>query len=125
MRKFTSGSIESKLSRFLFTYRLTPHATTSQSPAELLFKRRPRSRLEILVPSIEQVVEQYQDNQMKSNDIHSATRVFAIGDSVFIKDFRPRSKHWLPGKIIELLGPVSAQVKLWNEEFHGCHFDHI
>ena len=49
MRKFTSGSIESKLSRFLFTYRLTPHATTSQSPAELLLKRRPRSRLDILV----------------------------------------------------------------------------
>ena len=108
MRKFTSGSIESKLSQFLFTYRLTPHATTSQSPAELSFKCRPWSRLDILVPSIEQVVERRQDNQKKSHDIHSATRVFAIGDSVFIKDIRPGSKHWLPGKIVELLGPVSA-----------------
>ena len=54
MRKFTSGSMESKLSQFLFTYRLTPHATTS---GELLLKRRPRSRLDILVPSVEQVVE--------------------------------------------------------------------
>ena len=125
MRKFTSGSIESKLSRFLFTYRLTPHATTSQSPAELLLKRRPRSRLDILVPSVEQVVERRQDNQKKSHDVHSATREFAIGDSVFIKDFRPGSKHWLPGKIVELLGPVSARVKLLNGEFHRRHFDHL
>ena len=125
VRKFTSGSIESKLSRFLFTYRLTPHATTSQSSAELLFKRRPRSRLDILVPSIEQVVERRQDNQKKWHDIHSPTHVFAIGDSVFIKDFRPGSKRWLPGKIVELLGPVSARGKLSNGEFHRHHFDHI
>ena len=50
---------------------------------------------------------------------------FAIGDSVFIKDFCPGSKHWLPGKIVELLGPVSARVKLLNGEFHRRHFDHI
>ena len=125
MRKFTSGSIESKLSRFLFTYLLTPHATTSQSPAELLLKRCPRSRLDILVPSVEQVVERRQDNQKKSHDIHSATREFAIGDSVFIKHFCPGSKHWLPGKIVELLGTVSARVKLLNGEFHRRHFDHL
>ena len=125
MRKFTSGSIESKLSRFSFIYHLTPHATTSQSQAELLYKHRPQPRLDILVSSIEQVVERRQDNQKKSHDIHSATRVFAIGDSVFIKDFRPGSKHWLPGKIVVLLGPVSARVKLLNGEFHRCHFDHI
>ena len=41
MRKLSSGSLETKLARFLFTYRLTPHATTSQSPSEMLLKRRP------------------------------------------------------------------------------------
>ena len=51
--------------------------------------------------------------------------MFAIGDSVFIKDFCPGSKRWLPGKIVELLGPVSARVKLLNGEFHRHHFDHI
>ena len=51
--------------------------------------------------------------------------MFAIGDSVFIKDFHPGSKHWLPGKIVELLGPMSARVKLLNEAFHRRHFDHI
>ena len=40
------GSIETKLSCFLFKYRLTPHSTTGTSPAELLLGRHPRSRLE-------------------------------------------------------------------------------
>ena len=124
MRKAT-GSIESRLSRFLFTYRLTPHTTTAQSPAELLFKRRPRSRLDILVPSVEQVVGRRQEYQKMSHDVHSSTRVFDVGNSVFVKDFRPGSKQWLPGKIVEILGPVSARIKLLNGKFHRRHFDHI
>ena len=121
MRKAT-GSIESRLSRFLFTYCLTPHTTTAQSPAELLFKRRPRSRLDILVPSVEQVVGRRQEYQKMSHDVHSSTCVFDVGNSVFVKDFR---KQWLPGKIVEILGPVSARIKLLNGEFHRRHFDHI
>ena len=123
MRKAT-GSIESRLSRFLFTYRLTPHTTTAQSPAELLFKRRPRSRLDILVSSVELVVGRRQEYQKMSHDVHSSTCVFDVGNSVFVKDFRPGSKQWLPGKIVEILGPVSARIKLLNGEFHRRHFDH-
>ena len=36
MKKLTSGSIESKLSRFLFAYRLTPQSTTGLPPAVML-----------------------------------------------------------------------------------------
>ena len=35
MRK-SSGSLESRLQNFLFSYRLTPHSTTGQAPSELL-----------------------------------------------------------------------------------------
>ena len=37
MKKQLSGTIQTKLSRFLFHYRLTPHTTTGVAPAELLF----------------------------------------------------------------------------------------
>ena len=46
------GSIETKLSCFLFKYRLTPHSTTGISPAKLLLGRHPRSRLDILHPDL-------------------------------------------------------------------------
>ena len=38
MKKLTEGTLETKLSHFLFHYRLTPQTTTGQSPAELLLE---------------------------------------------------------------------------------------
>ena len=37
-------SLESRVSRFLFKYRITPHSTTGIAPAEMLMSRKPRSR---------------------------------------------------------------------------------
>ena len=36
LRKVTEGTLNTHLSKILFTYRMTPHATTGVSPAELL-----------------------------------------------------------------------------------------
>ena len=45
MRKASEGDMETKVARFLFHYRNTPHTTTGVSPAELLLKRLPRQHL--------------------------------------------------------------------------------
>ena len=37
LRKLKDGSVTTKLSRFLFSYRSTPHGSTGVSPAELMF----------------------------------------------------------------------------------------
>ena len=39
LKRLTSGCLETKLSRFLFQYRITPHTTTGQPPAQLLMGR--------------------------------------------------------------------------------------
>ena len=39
------ATIETHIARFLASYRNTQHATTSRTPAELLFNRAPRTRL--------------------------------------------------------------------------------
>lgn len=46
------GSLESKISKFLFSYRITPQSTTGLAPAEILLGRRPRSRFDLLHPDI-------------------------------------------------------------------------
>ena len=56
-KKLTEGTLEQRLSRLLFMYRLTPHSTTGRSPAELMLGRQPRSRLDLLKPNITQKVE--------------------------------------------------------------------
>ena len=57
LKKITQGSMRSRIAQVLFTYRLTPQSTTGISPGELLFGRRPRSRLDLLKPHTAERVE--------------------------------------------------------------------
>ena len=41
MKKLKEGSIETKVSCFLFQYRITPQTTAGVAPAELLIGRKP------------------------------------------------------------------------------------
>ena len=42
------GSVEFKVSQFLFKYRVIPHCTTGVSPAQLIFGRPLRTHLDLL-----------------------------------------------------------------------------
>ena len=48
--KKSNDSLDTQLCRYLYTYCNTPHSSTGVSPAELLFKRCPASRLSQLKP---------------------------------------------------------------------------
>ena len=66
--RMKDGSIDTRISRFLFQYRTTPHTTTGVSPAELLLGRRPRTILDLLIPKISDIVQQKQEQQKSSHD---------------------------------------------------------
>ena len=42
LKRLTCGTLETRLSSILCTYRTTPQTTTNTSPAELLIKRKPK-----------------------------------------------------------------------------------
>ena len=44
------GSVETKLSRFLLSYRTTPQLTTGKTPGELLMNRKLKTRLDLVNP---------------------------------------------------------------------------
>ena len=46
-------SVESRIAKFLTTYRSTPHMTTGKTPAELLLKRSPCTHLSLIYPCVE------------------------------------------------------------------------
>ena len=52
LKKEPTKDLDTQLSKFLFCYRMTPHATTGIPPAELLMQRKPRSRLDLLKPQL-------------------------------------------------------------------------
>ena len=114
--------LETKLARFLFKYRITPHTTTRQSPAEMLLGRRPRSVLDLLHPDTATQVHKSQTRQKLNHDRHVRERTFTVGDQVYVHDISGKqSSKWLSGTITQLLGPRSFQVELSNGKLHVDH----
>ena len=59
--KLTDGTVQTKIARFLFTYRITPQSTTGMSPSELLLGRRLKSALDLMKPNLQHQVEKEQE----------------------------------------------------------------
>jgi len=111
IKKQLTGTLQTKLSRFLFHYRLTPNATTGVAPAELMLARRPRSHLDFVVPKMKNRVQQQQQKQKIQHDQHSQARLFTQGDLVFIRDFhRGAAKPtWMPGTVLQQDGGPNSR----------------
>ena len=110
LKKMTAGNIEDKLARFLFQYRITPHTTTGQSPAELLMGRRPRSYLDILKPNILDRVSINQERQKEGHDRGTVHRSYAVGDAVWVCSFS-QGPTWIAGEVVKYKGHCSLIVK--------------
>ena len=112
---------QEELQRFLLAYRSTPHATTGETPAKLLFGRHIRSKL----PSFEVLnnMPVYDDLYVRDRDAarKQATKDYADasrnaaesdlepGDTVLLKNTQPRDKlspsfHPEPHTVIERHG---------------------
>ena len=90
----TGESVQTKLDRFLLTYRATP-TTLGKSPSELLMNRQPRIRFSALrAKSSKQEVKVFQDNLDNKPQ-------FTPNQAVFVRNFGKGAK-WIPGTIVEV-----------------------
>ena len=124
LKKPSTESLEARLSRFLFSYRITPHTTTGVSPAELLMGRRPRSRLDLVLPNLSSRVSAQQDKQATGRNRHTKPRTFEKGNLVYVRDL-PANKDWLPGVVVDTCGPLSCEIRLEDDRIVRRHYDHI
>ena len=125
IQRLSDLPIQERLSKFFFSYRLTPHTTTGVAPAELLMGRRPRSLLDNLHPDLSQRVEHRQAKQKQSHDTSKPLRNFVVGDTVFAENFTGTLPKWLSGVIAEVTGPLSYVVKLSDGATVRRHVDAI
>ena len=100
-------SIETLVSRFLFSYRNTPHSRTGLSPSELLMKRRPRTHLTSLKPDLQSKTQK----SVKTPNHPSQVREFAVGDEVLARNYSGGNK-WVKGKVCEKVGAVSYKIQI-------------
>ena len=120
LKGLKEGSLDMKLSRFLFKYRITPQTTTGFSPAELLFNRRLRSALTLLKPDRRAHVELRQTGGQFSKKLRS----FRVGDDVLAKNYG-RRENWLPGKVVGILGATNYTVQLMDGNAVHRHIDQL
>ena len=117
------GNIQSKVTRFLSRYRITPQTPTGISPSQLL-KRRIRSRLDLLNPILSKKVLDAQNKQKMHHNYHARDRTFAISDPVLCQDYG-RGDELLPGHINVNSCPISLQIKLNDGRIMIRHQDQI
>ena len=82
MKKQDKGSIETKLARFLLSYRTTPQTTTGETPAQLRWSRALRTQIDLLKPSVATEVDAAQARQKNQHDQRSKSRPLRVGDKV-------------------------------------------
>ena len=117
-------SLETQISRFLFSYRITPHSTTGVAPAELLMGRRPRSRLDLLYPDIAERVRKRQLDQKEGHDLHCRQRKLSAGQSVWVRN-RANGRPWFPGTISKVLSQQRFRISLEDGRVVDRHIDHV
>ncbi|XP_037398305.1 uncharacterized protein K02A2.6-like [Pygocentrus nattereri] len=124
MKKMAGDSIETKMSRALFSYRIIPQSTTGKSPAELLSGRKLRSTLDLIDPDFRNRVHDKQEKQKGYHDMHARVRILGEGDLVYTRNFGS-GPTWVSGVITEKTGPVSFQVTLGNGQVVRRHIDQV
>ena len=124
LKKFESGSLDTKLSRFLFSYRATPHSSTGLSPAELMFGRKLHSPLDNLRPNLGRQMHQEQERQRSIHDRRTRPREFALEDLVYAQNYGPGAK-WLPGRVSRTVGSAMFEVTLTDGRQIRRHADQL
>jgi len=122
--KASAGDNSLALQRFLFTYRVTPHATTGQAPCELLQGKKLRTLLDLIRPDVRSTVSRSQFRQKENYDRKTRQRDFAVGQKVWVKTYGKNAPKWSSGVITKQLGPVTFLVDVSGEEFKR-HADQI
>ena len=107
-------SLETKVSRLLFSHRCTPNSTTGVSPAEALMKRRLRCRLSN--------VRDFK--AAKDTDVNKrAARTFRIGDMVIARSYN--NDKWVKGTVVSHVGAVMYGVQVSDGNIIRRHVDQL
>ena len=125
VKRMEGGGLETKLTRFLFDYRVTPHSTTGIAPSELLMYRHLKTRIQLIKQDIGGKVAAQQTRQKGMHDRHAKARFFASGDAAYALRYHGNKESWVHGSIVEQTGPLSYIVRLEDGSVVRRHVDQL
>ena len=116
--------LHQRLSNFLLAYRTTPHATTNRTPSELFIGHTLRTRLDLLRPTCDRVVDGRQARQKTDHDRRARSRELHVGQQVMARNLR-QGVPWVAGVIVERLSPLTYLVQVDTGQLWKRHLDHL
>ena len=111
LKKVKTGSFQSRLAKVLLHYRNQPQETTKLAPAELLLRRQPRTKLDLLKSNTTGRIKQKQQSQKARHDAKSKDRTLKSRDQVYVRNYLSGDK-WLLGVFIERIASQLFKVHL-------------
>ena len=111
------------LAFYLCDQHSTPHCVTGVAPAELMFGRRTRTRLDNIIPRDDDRVFRAQERQAGGRELP----LFNVGDAVYVRDF-PRGRgqpNYIPATVLQRAAPYSYRLQLGDHSIIYRHADHI
>ena len=116
------NDLKLQLNKFLFSYRNGIRNSTGRSPAELMFGRRLRTRLDLLKPDVNNNLDISLNRQKIYHDRGTNFREFEEEEEVWVLNIN--GKGYIGGKIKKKTGPYSYIVEIGNK-FHRKHSDQL
>ena len=116
--------LERTLASFLLRYRTTPHAATGVAPSSLMFGRIIRTRLDLLMPEVTELVHRKQTEQKQYHDRHSQARELHLNQAVWARSFR-EGPQLVEGIVRDRLSPLSYLVQPNDGSLWRRHIDHL
>ena len=83
-----------------------------------------RTRFDMLRPSAEKRVCDAQAKQKQQQDEHGKHRSFSPGQTVWARNFHGSTK-WVPGVVVQSIGPLTYMIQLDDHSLWKRHVDHI
>ncbi|XP_050709686.1 uncharacterized protein K02A2.6-like [Eriocheir sinensis] len=119
-KNVNSTNVHSGISKFLLTYRTTPHATTGVAPSILLMGRRIRTKLDLMLPNF---LSEQQSKGWKQLQHQGKVRAFEPSSPVMVRSYTTPDK-WVPGTIERQVGNMHYDVKV-NGSVTKRHIDQL
>jgi len=83
VKQMKGNSLSTRLERLRFSYRIIPQTTTGISPTQLLMGQRLKAQMDLVKPSLEDLVKQQQQKQSHDSDRHPKAQCFITGHLVY------------------------------------------
>lgn len=108
-------NLKKKVNEILTQYRITPHPVTGESPSQIVFKRRLRSKLDLLVPENNEKIEKIEDD--------SKTRNYQVGQRVMCRNYI--GEKWEFGRVDRKLGKLHYLIRLDDGRLWKRHINQV